>query len=409
MSEIRQDALGQRKLVKLEPAWRIRNTTYMDAYLKHPPTGFVFAYDSAVQNTIWNNLNRTHVSFSFQRILAELLPIQLIKSGFESFLARRPWQLLTLAMDHLILRNEPWVLEMTFDLPFVLAGSDRTMPSFRTRVLRALQSDNCRKIVCQLRAGRQALLQQVGSELKDKTMIVPRAIPAMQGTAGESVNRNGRVDQVMLFVNSGNVDTPSSFYEKGGHYVVESFLRLQRDFPDLRLILRSYVPKAYRTKIDGVRGICVIDHYISREKMHAVWNSATIFVHPHFGNLSNVLLEAMSYGLPVVTTDTWATDEIVQDGVEGFLVSNSLSHEYSEGAVFHCTNRRYLKELRNIESPMVDELIERLSLLIRNPDLAARIGTNGHQRILFGENSIARRNLILGNVLEDVLAKGGAH
>jgi glycosyltransferase involved in cell wall biosynthesis len=33
-----------------------------------------------------------------------------------------------------------------------------------------------------------------------------------------------------------------------------------------------------------------------------------------------VLVEAMSFGLPVIAVDAWAMPEIVQDGVNGYLI-----------------------------------------------------------------------------------------
>ena len=45
---------------------------------------------------------------------------------------------------------------------------------------------------------------------------------------------------------------------------------------------------------------------------------------------SNALLEAMAAGTPVIATTSSASRELIEDGVDGFLVSNSDPHEMAE-------------------------------------------------------------------------------
>ena len=60
--------------------------------------------------------------------------------------------------------------------------------------------------------------------------------------------------------------------------------------------------------------------YIKREKMPEIYQKADIFVLPSYNEgMSNALLEAMACGLPVVVTDVGGTEELVENGVNGFV------------------------------------------------------------------------------------------
>jgi glycosyltransferase involved in cell wall biosynthesis len=70
--------------------------------------------------------------------------------------------------------------------------------------------------------------------------------------------------------------------------------------------------------------------------------------------LGLVALEAMASGTPVVASRLGGLPEVVLEGVTGFLV----------------------------EPGNVDELRERLSEVLRDPDLAARLGRNGRDLVV---------------------------
>jgi glycosyltransferase involved in cell wall biosynthesis len=65
--------------------------------------------------------------------------------------------------------------------------------------------------------------------------------------------------------------------------------------------------------------------------------------------LSNSIIEYMAAGKPVIATEGGGTDELVQDGVTGFLIKNQNS----------------------------EEIINRLEILMRDPHLAATLGETG--------------------------------
>ena len=89
------------------------------------------------------------------------------------------------------------------------------------------------------------------------------------------------------------------------------------------------------------------------DEKKSAFEMADIFVHPTFNDcLPLVLLEAMQYSLPIVSTPEGAIPDVVEDGVSGFLVPQ-------RDAV---------------------ELADKLEALIHDPDLRQKMGAAGRAR-----------------------------
>jgi glycosyltransferase involved in cell wall biosynthesis len=92
-------------------------------------------------------------------------------------------------------------------------------------------------------------------------------------------------------------------------------------------------------------------------------DSACIFVQPSLvEGMSNVILEAMAAGLPVVATRTGAAAEIIQDGVNGLLVDVGRPEQIHDAIVRIISDedfaRRIGREARSmIESNYAIEIV----------------------------------------------------
>jgi glycosyltransferase involved in cell wall biosynthesis len=98
-----------------------------------------------------------------------------------------------------------------------------------------------------------------------------------------------------------------------------------------------------------------LDGRLEQEELNRLYLASKIFILPSLKEgFGIVLLEAMYYGLPIVTTKISAMPELVTDGENGLLVP--------------------------VADPMA--LAEAISKLIENPDLREQMGERGRQRIL---------------------------
>ena len=98
--------------------------------------------------------------------------------------------------------------------------------------------------------------------------------------------------------------------------------------------------------------ITVAGPVYGEEKMNLMC-AADIFVLPSFNDcLPLIILEAMQYSLPVVSTFEGAIPEVVEDGITGFLVPQKDS----------------------------EALAEKLELLIKDPELRQKMGRSGREK-----------------------------
>lgn len=86
---------------------------------------------------------------------------------------------------------------------------------------------------------------------------------------------------------------------------------------------------------------------IPREETAPYYQEASIFVLPSFNEgMSNAMLEALGSGLPIISTPTGGAEELVKDGINGYLI------KYKDS----------------------DDIANKLETLLNNPELARKMG-----------------------------------
>ena len=138
------------------------------------------------------------------------------------------------------------------------------------------------------------------------------------------------------------------FDRKGGPQLLEAFRQVRAVYPDAKLDL---VGPELRVSIPGVT---VHGKISDKQRLQSLLHGAGIFVLPSlFDPNPHAAMEAMAMGLPVVTTDGCGTQEIIQDGISGYVVP----------------------------AGDVAALANRLLLLLRDPQLRLRVGHTGARRV----------------------------
>lgn len=112
---------------------------------------------------------------------------------------------------------------------------------------------------------------------------------------------------------------------KGLKYLVEAVEKLAKNHPEIRLEIigdgserKNLEAQVTDSEIsDKVKFAGVVPH----NETAKFYQRANIFVLPSLNEgMSNAMLEALASGLPVITTDTGGTRELVRDGINGFYV-----------------------------------------------------------------------------------------
>ncbi len=108
------------------------------------------------------------------------------------------------------------------------------------------------------------------------------------------------------------------FYRKGGDVLLRAFVKTRQQLPSARLLLLTGEPIPSNLPLHGVE---VIKPTWDREAIATLYRRADVFVLPsRLETWGDVLLEAMTYGLPCIGVRGEAMDEIIEDEATGLTV-----------------------------------------------------------------------------------------
>jgi glycosyltransferase involved in cell wall biosynthesis len=146
--------------------------------------------------------------------------------------------------------------------------------------------------------------------------------------------------------------------EKGLPFLVEAFARLCAGRLALRLTIVGDGPERQateaRARSAGVAGRIQFTGYQTPEQVAAWLDTTDVFVLPSLAEgIPVVLMEAMASGVPVVATSVGGVSELVEDGVNGFLVPAA--------------------------APEI--LAQRIEALLDDPSLRCRFGREGRMKV----------------------------
>lgn len=156
------------------------------------------------------------------------------------------------------------------------------------------------------------------------------------------------------------------------------FLRAARLLPpDVQVVLCAGAPdtKEIAVEVDGLvrtlretrTGVVLIEEMLPQPEVACILDAADVFVTPSvYEPLGIVNLEAMALGLPVVGTATGGIPDVIVEGRTGFLVPIDQKHDGTGTPV----------DPDRFEADMAD----RLTRVIEDPALAARMGRAGLER-----------------------------
>jgi len=137
----------------------------------------------------------------------------------------------------------------------------------------------------------------------------------------------------------------SSFNEKKGHlFTLHAFAEFIKTNPtiDVRFIIAGFGPLKNKIKEKitqlGVSNKVILRGPVSPSEMVKLSSEADCFVHMSITanngdqeGLPNVLLEAMSLELPILSTRHAGIPEIIEDGINGILCDEKNMKQYIEG------------------------------------------------------------------------------
>jgi len=131
---------------------------------------------------------------------------------------------------------------------------------------------------------------------------------------------------------------------------VDGLIETIASLPDVGLVVVGDGPERENLEaLVGQLGVGERVHFAGRvpgERVHAYLRACDLFVlNSRYEGLPHVVLEALAAGLPVVATDAGGTGEVIQDGVNGRLVSIGDMETFRQAVVQLLRSPNYRRKL----------------------------------------------------------------
>jgi len=388
------------KKIYYEPAGRLYS--FDREIIQYPPEGYEFltgqtTWDNATEGMLNNDLffvtlNRT--------VLGKMVPVHLVKGYLESIFKKAPrGTALTFSRNHIVFRTEPWVIHVEW--PTALSGfSLRHFKRYKGIIERGLASSHCKKILTWSEVARKSILCNLDPEkVEPKLEVIPLAVHKKDFIK----EFNGDHKIKLLFIGTENV--PGEFHLKGGKEVLQSFVMLCKKYTNLELVVRSDLPQQVKRKYQGHPNIRLIEKVIPWEQLEREFKMADIFLFPGYDTGWRVVLDAMSYELPVVTVDSCANSELVKDGKTGFVLNPPQQASYFQDGCIPTEHtslgNQFREAIKSVDCGVVEELVNKTGILIETQELRRQMGRAGRWEVEHGKFSIEERNRKLKKIFDE--------
>jgi glycosyltransferase involved in cell wall biosynthesis len=355
----------------------------------YPPEGYCFVSDPSGAGGKYQFLVNSNLAYSLQKhVVSTCIPVNLVKSYLERHAKFTFSYELTYSSGHLIFRNEPWIL----DLEYATHISGYSCFHFRTYqkiIEKYLSSENCKSILPWTEAGRATFFPLIkDKKILEKIQVVNLAVPPKKWKK----EHHDKEKIVLLFVTSSNI--PKDFDIKGGKEVFAMFAKLSREYDNLELIVRGQVPEHIKVKNKSLKNVRIFENILSPADLELLFKTADIFLFPSYNTPGLVFLDAMSYELPIITTDVWANSEMVQNNINGILIPRSAKiHFFIKDSIPDWSSFSNLRIIKNnVDYEVVENLYEACKMLIENKNLRESMGKRGREEIEQGKFSLSVRN-----------------
>jgi glycosyltransferase involved in cell wall biosynthesis len=166
--------------------------------------------------------------------------------------------------------------------------------------------------------------------------------------------------------------------EKGLDQLPEIMRRVRHSLPDARIVVCGTGP--YLQELQRLMPEALFTGWVDKPRLQQMYASLDLKVFPtRFDTFGNVVLEAFAQGMPVIAYDCKGPRDIIEHGVNGFLVDDV--EQMSRQIVAYLCNRAGQRSMRrnavsrsleyNAESIM-DKFLHDLGLKQDPPELARR-------------------------------------
>lgn len=358
--------------VFLQTPLNTSDSLYYKNLIKYPPKSIEYKTNISSSGVITNHkklMFKTHVK-NFIRRLIDRFNLPILNS-----VKTRHRKIDLIHCAHCLSRNKdfPWVADFEATWQFWISGRNTALgkKAFEKTCARS----NCKKILAWTEEAKKEM-KTLFPKLSNKLEVLEYAMPYIK-------SKKMKQNKITLLFSA------RYFYQKGGLHALEAMDRLTKKYEQVYGIFISEVPEEIKSKYSDNTKIQFLG-LISQDKLfEEIYPVSTIFIYPGYSDTFGFgFIEAMNFGLPIVTVDGYARKEIVGKRVGFVIQKKEKINPYIIGKK---------------EEEIIYQLVEKTSELIKNQNLREKMSKNGINEIKNGKFSIKKRNQKLTKIYSSSL------
>ncbi len=270
-------------------------------------------------------------------------------------------------------KKTPWICDIEYADQFYVGNKSKILKKI-VRII--LKRKSCKKIMAWSEWSKKNILDEF-PEFDNKVEVVYPAIPLAKICNKDYKKIN------LLFVGR-------DFVGKGGEIALEIMDNLTKKHPNVYGIIVSDIPKEFKDKFSKNKKINLLDLMPQEKLFGEVYCRSDIFIYPtRSDTLGFAILEAQSFGMPVIATKTVSThtiNETISNGKTGFIIEGDVSAWYK--------NKKERKRI-------IKEMINKIEGLIKDKKVLKKMSDECIKTIKEGKFSIKERNKKLERIFRE--------
>lgn len=266
-------------------------------------------------------------------------------------------------------------------------------PFFKYILKKALESKKCKKILPWTNAASLSLQNLINcNKIKNKIEVI---YPTIQPIKFKKIKHK---EIIFLFV-------AFNFYRKGGPEAVKAFIKLTKKVKNAKMFVICnqenfdlYKKQTNKIYFEGLK--------TKKELYEKYYPMADVFVYPTYNDSYGIVfLEAMSFGLPIITIEDFSSTELIINKKNGFVIKGYEKRWYDQ----KYQTRKESNDIKKIISwqtkqekeRIINEIYKKMLLLCENKKIIEKISKNNIQEIEKGRFSNEKRNKRLYEIYKE--------
>jgi len=241
------------------------------------------------------------------------------------------------------------------------------------RIFNFLNNAQCHRIIpmtCAAKKSFKHLFPDFFREVEDRTEVIYPALPNYHALFNDQIDYSyvSPHSETFKLLFIGN-----DVYRKGLHELLSAFKKLEDKYNNIELYVISDAPRQLKRDYSSGR-IKYLDPVFSpQDIIKKFYMACDLFVMPtHCDTFGMAILNSLSCGTPVITTEQFATPEIIKPERNGLFVrSNRL---FLDQVLFPSRKVTIRCITDDVETLLVDELVEKIEYLYLKRDVLGSMG-----------------------------------